>query len=198
MFSSHHPFKWVVTSLSKAMLLLSELDGDMVWALALCRVAWWPVSSFPLVLYPCSRVGWIRLSRVWNHFHTIFPSFFWCLSFPPSNQLIFLCITFYYLQTLVFALRSPPPLFLGPNLWHIRAAAAGLCHNHSNTSNDPSCFCNLHCSSWQCQILNPLSRARDRTCILMDTSCVRNPMSHNGNSLPSVLIWEVTGLAGTS
>ena len=25
-------------------------------------------------------------------------------------------------------------------------------------------------SSWQCQILNPLSKARDQTCILMDTS----------------------------
>ena len=27
--------------------------------------------------------------------------------------------------------------------------------------------CNLHHSSWQCQILNPLSEARDRTCHLM-------------------------------
>ena len=30
--------------------------------------------------------------------------------------------------------------------------------------------CNLHCSSQQHQILNPLSKARDRTCILMNTS----------------------------
>ena len=29
---------------------------------------------------------------------------------------------------------------------------------------------NLHPSSWQCWILNPLSRARDRTHILMDTN----------------------------
>ena len=33
---------------------------------------------------------------------------------------------------------------------------------------DPSCICNLHRSSGQ--ILNPLSKARDRTCVLMDTS----------------------------
>ena len=26
---------------------------------------------------------------------------------------------------------------------------------------DPSCVCNLHCSSWQWRILNALSRARD-------------------------------------
>ena len=30
--------------------------------------------------------------------------------------------------------------------------------------------CNLHHSSWQCWFLNPLSEARDRTCVLMDTS----------------------------
>ena len=35
---------------------------------------------------------------------------------------------------------------------------------------DPSCICDLHYSSQQHQILNPPSQARDRTCILMDTS----------------------------
>ena len=35
-----------------------------------------------------------------------------------------------------------------------------------------SCFCNLHNSSWQSLILNPISRARNRTHILMDTSRV--------------------------
>ena len=44
------------------------------------------------------------------------------------------------------------------------AAAAGLC-----------------CSLSQSWILNPLSKARDWTCILMDTSWVRNPLSHNSN-----------------
>ena len=34
---------------------------------------------------------------------------------------------------------------------------------------DPSCVCNLHCSLQQCQILNPLSKARGQTCILKDT-----------------------------
>ena len=37
---------------------------------------------------------------------------------------------------------------------------------------DPSCVCNLHHSSRQCRILNPLSEARDRTCILMDITWV--------------------------
>ena len=48
---------------------------------------------------------------------------------------------------------------------------------------DPSCVCNLHHSSWQRQILNPLSEARDQICILMDTRRVLNLLSHSGNSL---------------
>ena len=35
---------------------------------------------------------------------------------------------------------------------------------------DPSCICNLHQSSRQCWIPDPLCEARDQTCILMDTS----------------------------
>ena len=38
---------------------------------------------------------------------------------------------------------------------------------------DPSCFCNLHHSSWQCVILNPLSEAREWTGVFMDISCIR-------------------------
>ena len=37
----------------------------------------------------------------------------------------------------------------------------------------PSCICDLHHSSWQCRILDPLIKARDGTCVLMDTSRVR-------------------------
>ena len=48
----------------------------------------------------------------------------------------------------------------------IGAVAAGLQHSHSNTGSE------LHHSSWQCQILNPLSKTRDWTCVFMDTSQV--------------------------
>ena len=47
---------------------------------------------------------------------------------------------------------------------------------------DPSLICDLHRSLWQHQILNPLNEARDQTCILMDTSWILNPRSHNRNS----------------
>ena len=38
------------------------------------------------------------------------------------------------------------------------------------TMPDPSHICDLHRSSQQPWILNPLSDARDRTCVLMDAS----------------------------
>ena len=70
-------------------------------------------------------------------------------------------------------------LFLGPYLWHMEvqargwtgAAAAGLHHNHNNIGSEH--VCDLPHSSHQCWVLNPLSRARDGSCILMDTSRVR-------------------------
>ena len=52
-------------------------------------------------------------------------------------------------------------------IW-IRAVAVG--YAIATAVPDPSCICNLHHSSWQCQILNPLNKARDRTCFLMDMS----------------------------
>ena len=45
---------------------------------------------------------------------------------------------------------------------------------------DPSRMCDLCCSLWQHQSLNPLSEARDGTCILTET--MSGHVSHNGNS----------------
>ena len=53
---------------------------------------------------------------------------------------------------------------------------------------DPGLICDLHCSFWQRQILNPLSEARDGALILMDSSRVLNPLSHKGNSQEGILV----------
>ena len=45
------------------------------------------------------------------------------------------------------------------------------------------------CRLWQHQILNPLSKARDRTLVLMDTSQILNQLSHNENSLTILYLW---------
>ena len=42
----------------------------------------------------------------------------------------------------------------------------------ATATQDPSCVCDLHHGSQQHQILNPLSKARDRTCVLMVTNCI--------------------------
>jgi len=47
---------------------------------------------------------------------------------------------------------------------------------------NPSCICDLCCSLQQCQVLNPLSKARDGTLILMDTSWDLNLLSSSRNS----------------
>ena len=52
----------------------------------------------------------------------------------------------------------------------IRATAADLCT--ATATPDLSHISNLHHSSWQCRILNPLSEARDCTHILMVASQV--------------------------
>ena len=51
---------------------------------------------------------------------------------------------------------------------------------------NPGCICDIHCSSSQRQILNPLSEARDRTHVLMDTSQVLNPLRHDLNFLRGI------------
>ena len=48
------------------------------------------------------------------------------------------------------------------------------------TTLDPSSICDPYHCSWQCQILNTLSRARDQTHILMYTSQVLNLLSMMG------------------
>ena len=45
-----------------------------------------------------------------------------------------------------------------------------LAYTTATATLDLSHICDLHCSLWQCWILNPLTKARDRTCVLMDTS----------------------------
>ena len=47
--------------------------------------------------------------------------------------------------------------------------AVAAAYTTATATRDPSCVCDLHHSSRQCQILNPLSEARDQTHILMDT-----------------------------
>ena len=101
----------------------------------------------------------------------------------PTN-LCYLCSFFkkiYYLFILRFR-AAPAASRRSQARGQIRAAAAGLHRSHSHTRSEP------------CLRPTPQLRARDGTHILMDSSQVRNPLSHNGNSLYS-LVGSVLGLS---
>ena len=68
-----------------------------------------------------------------------------------------------------------------PRLW-VKLELQMLAYTSASATPHLSHICDLHHCSQQLQILNPLSKARDWTCILMDTTCILNPMSHNRNS----------------
>ena len=61
----------------------------------------------------------------------------------------------------------------------IRAIAADLYHSHSNARS--KLHCDLCHSSWQCRILNPLSKTWDQTIVL---TLLPN---HNGNSVSTII-----------
>ena len=59
-------------------------------------------------------------------------------------------------------------VFLGVPRLGVESELQLLTYTTATATQDPS----LHHCSQQCQILNPLSKARDRTQVLMDTSRV--------------------------
>ena len=70
-------------------------------------------------------------------------------------------------------------VLLGPHLKHMEGPRLGVelrlqlpAYTTATAMQDLSRIYSLHHSSWWCWILNPLRKARDRTCVLMDTSRV--------------------------
>ena len=79
----------------------------------------------------------------------------------------------------------PSFCFSGSHLQHMEAPRLGveselqlLIYTTATAMQDLSRICDLHHSSWQCWLLNPLNEVRDPTHILMDTSraCYHNSM----------------------
>ena len=85
---------------------------------------------------------------------------------------------------------------LGPYLQYVEIPRLGVqsdlqlpAYTTATATRDLSCICHLHHSSWQCWNLNPLSEARDQTCILMDTSWIHFCYSTVGTP-QGTLEWE--------
>jgi len=90
---------------------------------------------------------------------------------------LFVCFLFFCHFFFFFFLTF---LFLGPLLRHMEVPRLGVeselqppAYTRATATQDPSHVCNLHHSSRQRQILNPLSKARDRTRNLMVPSRIR-------------------------
>ena len=99
------------------------------------------------------------------------------LSVPGKRYgvlLLLFCFVLFVLFYFVFC-------FLGPHLRHMEVCRLGVklelqlpayATATATATRDPSHVCDRYHSSQQYQILNPLSEARDRACILMDTSWI--------------------------
>ena len=118
--------------------------------------------------------------------------FFWCLnpSVKPSalGAVLFLpcdfCITLNHIlfrdaTGLIFLSSFSFFFFLGLHPDHMEVPRLGVesqlqppAYTTATATCDLSGVCDRHHSSRQCRILNPLSKARDRTCILVDPSQV--------------------------
>ena len=64
------------------------------------------------------------------------------------------------------------PLVDGDSQARVESDLKLVAYATATATPDLSHVCDLHHSSWQCRILNPLSEARDRTQVLMDPSPV--------------------------
>ena len=104
-----------------------------------------------------------------------------CGPWPSSISIPWDLILFYFILFYSF-------FFLWLHLQHMEVPRLGLqwelyppAYATATATPDLSCIGSLHHSSQQRWILCPLREARDQTCILMATSWVPNPLSHNGN-----------------
>ena len=103
-------------------------------------------------------VWWEDGGGVWAKYDVSW-SFLQCIWYKRHLKSIFFLFSFFF--------------FLGSNSQHREVPKLGIklelqlpAYTIAAATPDLSCICDLDCSSRQCQILNPLSRARDWTHIL--------------------------------
>ena len=90
--------------------------------------------------------------------------------------------------------------FLGLHLQHMEVprlrVELELAYTTATAMHDLNCLCNLHHSWQQHQILNPLSEARDWTCVLMDTNQIHFFCATMGTPRVFFLILTATSWSG--
>ena len=128
-------------------------------------------------------------ARIFQDLYYFFHISQFCISFLCS--LFFFSFFLFWAPTYFYSIFF---FFLRSHLWHMEVSRLGvemeLQPTATVTQDLSRAFC-LPYSPQQQRILNPISKARDRTCIFMDTSWVCNLMNHNRNSLYCVLSSEL-------
>ena len=105
-----------------------------------------------------------------------------CLKSHPvilGNLLYLFIYLFIYLLSF---LSWATPMAYGASQARGLIAAIATAYTRDTATWDLSHILKLHYISWQCQILNPLSKARNQTHSLFVPSHINEPLSHNGNS----------------
>ena len=89
------------------------------------------------------------------------------------NCFVLFCFILFYFYFLSFVLGGPHPRHMEVPRLGVELELQLPAHARATAMPDPSCVCNLHHSSRQRWILNPLSEARGRTHHLMVPSQIR-------------------------
>ena len=100
-----------------------------------------------------------------------------CFKHPTSLSSLNVYLFFFFF---FFFFRAAPTAYGVPQLGVESELQLPACTT-ATAIPDPSHICTICHRLWQCQIFNPLSKAREQTCILMDLR-VLYPLSHDGNS----------------
>ena len=163
--------KWIwLVSMSMLVRSLGLLSGLRIWC---CRELW------------CRSQTWLRscMLWLWRRSAAAAPIRPLAWEFPyaagvalkknsnskkkKKNSSFYSYFIFYFF------------VFLGSHAQHMEIPMLGvelelqlLAYTTATAMQDLSQVCDLHHSSWQCQILNPQSEARDWTCNLMVTSWI--------------------------
>ena len=130
-----------------------------------------------LIFSCCSYLPWSLLHEAFYSFYLLA---FSSVSHEKMGFNMHSWQTFY--QSVIFFFFRTAPVAHGGSQARGRIGAGAAAASHSTATPDLSCIYDLHHSSQQCQILNPLSEARDQTWVLMDTSQILNPLCHSGDS----------------
>ena len=121
-------------------------------------------------------------------------NFFWSINLSFFQKVAVFCGTLLSCELPHFPLVKFFFFFLkGLYLWHLEVPWLGVelelqlpAYTTAIAAQDPSGICDLQHSSWQHQILNPLSKARYRTWTLMDPNWFVNRWAVKATSLGQI------------